>query len=478
MAHTAFDAEGWIDRLGASLDTLAADAKFSFSSDDGQESYLTVDQIRALHERAGPSSGIGDAKIPNGVQWSGTLALDEPRTILRDHPELLRTLKGTGKDDGLLLLLPHQTDVVSSRDFVLRLLERTAVSTGHETARLLHRYLADGDARLLEAREFVVIYGLRLARRIDLENGAFLAPLDDQFISEEGFTEEEAHKLKSYGAGSEDFKNESGGSSVFVRDLKWGPGVAPGTDGQNAEMAEISHAFPFDLVTLVNLLSVASRCPLATSARHIRVPRWMHEISTNSRFGRWGSVSYRLDGWWEEQPLSCETEDRFKRLIAGWTGFQFPSDAERDAFTLAVWRLSKSFSRIGGWDLQDRILDYAIVLEILYRPDKTEVTYTLATRAAWLLGKTSDQRRTTFDKVTRFYSIRSVIVHGSTTRKRKRLRLEDLEQACVDGRELACDSLMELLERGRFPDWKALILDAPAIPTRHSPAGVDLQAGD
>ena len=144
--------------------------------------------------------------------------------------------------------------------------------------------------------------------------------------------------------------------------------------------------------------------------------------------------------------MSDEAEDRFKRLIAGWTGFQFASDAERVALALAVWRLSGSFTRIGRWESLDRILDYAIALEIVYRPDKSKVTYTLKKRGAQLLGKTPEQRTTIFHKVGRFYRIRSEVVHGSTTSP------EDIDQACTDGRELACDSLLELLQRGGFPD--------------------------
>ena len=477
MAHTAFDAEDWIDRLGASLDALAADVKFSFSSDDGEGPYLTVDQARALQEDAGSISGTADTKIPNGVQWGGTLALDEPLTILRDHPELLRTLNGAGEDEGLLFLFPHQGDVVSSRDLVLRLLKRTAISTGQDSARLLLRYLTEGEARQLEAREFVVIYGLKLAGRIDLGNGAFLAPLDDRFISDQGFTREEANKLRTYGAPGADFWNGLGGSSVFVRDLKWGPGVAPGSDGQNAEVPEISHAFPIDLATLVDLLSVASRCPLATSARHIRVPKWMHKINTISWFGRWVSASYRLDGWWEEKALPSEAEDRFKELIAGWTGFRFDSPAERNALNLAGSRLSGSFARIGSWELQDKILDYAIALEILYRPDSPRLTRKLGTRAAWLLGKTPAQSLTTFEKITRFYDIRSAIMHGSKRSGDEDLRLANIEQACADGQELACDSLLELLKQGSFPNWKGMALRAPAARTGRSSAGADFQAG-
>ena len=478
MTETAFDPEEWICRLGASLEALAADMEFSFSLDNGRGPNLTLEQIRALPDGASHRSANRETMMPSGVGWSGTLAMAEPHAILRDHPELRRSLQGTGENEGMQFLFPHQSDVVWSKDLVLRLLKRTAISTGEETARLFQRYLAAGEARQLDAREFVVIYGLKLSGRIDLGGGAFLAPLDAQFISEEGFTQEEADKLNSYGAGGVHFRTGSGGSSVFVRDLKWGPGIGPGTDVQNIEMAEISHAFPGDVGTVVTLLSVASRSPLATSARHIRAPRWMHDINTISRFGGWSSATLRLDGWWEEQALPGEAEDRFKRLIAGWAGFRFASDAERDAFTLAVWRLSMSFARIGGWELHDRILDYSIALEILYRPDKSEVTYTLATRAAWLLGKTPEQRRTVFDKVTRFYGVRSAIVHGTTTRKRKRVRLEDIEQACADGRELACDSLLALLERTRFPDWKALVLDAPAAATGHPPSAAAPETGD
>ena len=118
--------------------------------------------------------------------------MDEPRAILREHRQLRRSLKGVGEDEGLLFLFPDQGDVVSSRNLVLGLLKRTEMSTGRDTARLLLRYLTDGEARQLEARDFVVIYGLKLAGRIHLENGAFLAPLDDRFISEEGFTDDEA----------------------------------------------------------------------------------------------------------------------------------------------------------------------------------------------------------------------------------------------------------------------------------------------
>ena len=277
--------------------------------------------------------------------------------------------------------------------------------------------------------------------------------------------------MNTFGARRWDFPKDSGGSLVFVRDMEWGPGVglggAPASNGRDVESAEFSYRSPCDVWTVVNLLSISAHCPLATSTRHVRLAKWVRNIHAGNEKGVWGSVSSRLDGWWEERELSGKAEASFRKSIAGWAGFQFDSDAERDALSLATWRLSGSFTRLGGWERLDRILDYAIALEILYRLDGTELTYKLGTRAAWLLGKTPEERREIFDKIAKFYGIRSAIMHGSTRKKYRNLRPEDYERVCADGRELACETLSELLRRGRFPDWKGLVLGGPVGPITH-----------
>ena len=111
--------------------------------------------------------------------------------------------------------------------------------------------------------------------------------------------------------------------------------------------------------------------------------------------------------------------------------------------------------------LQDRILDYATVLEILYRLDRSDLTYKLATRAGYLLGRTPEKRIAMFEKITEFYDIRSAIVHGPSSRKQRKLGHEHFERACAKGSGLACNTLSELLLQGRFPDWKRLVFDGP-----------------
>ena len=457
-----FDANEWICRLGASLETVAAGSEYSLELEGGRSSNLTREDLRAVHDSASGHTAIS-------VSVSGKLIsrLTEQHTVLRDHPVLRRALRGTGDNEGLMFLNPGGECWESTRDLAFHLVRVSAKSTGQNAARLLHRYLTDGESRQLEAREFVVIYGLKIAERIDLGDGSFLAPLDDRFISQEGFAEEEADKLKTFGVGRRNFQKDSGGSVVFVRDMKWGPGVAPAPKGHQLDLVKVAYRFPCDVETVANLLSVASRCPLATSARHTRLAKWIRNTHTNFESGLWSSTTFRLDGWWDERDLSGEAECRFRNTVAGWTGFQFNSDLERMALNLAIWRLSGSFTRVGGWEVQDRILDYAIALEILYRLDSSELTYKLGTRAACLLGDTSEKRRETFERITEFYDIRSAIVHGPTTKKHKKLGHEDFERACANGRDLACDTLSELLQRGRFPDWKDLILGEPVPHIAH-----------
>ena len=478
MTETPFDAEAWIGRLAAALEALAATFEYSLSLDGGPSRYVRYDEVQALKAEGNRLDALRDAVMAGSVSFNPERFDSdqaELRAILREHPELRRVSKGTGSDVSLMILNPLGASLVSSRELVLHLMRLSVASTGTEVARLLHRFLTDGESRQLEAREFVVLYGLKLARRIDLGSGAFLAPLDDRLISQEGLTEREAEQLKTYGAAGRNFQKDSGGSSVFVRDLHWGPGVArapdePRPDPDKIDSAEVTYRFPCDVETVANLLSIAARCPLATSARHVRFAQWMHDVDRQFAVGQWHFARYRFDGWWEERELSSKAEADFKQLITKWPQFQFASESkriaklERDALSLAAWRLSGSFARIGRWQLHDRILDYAIALEILYRLDSSELTYKLGTRAAFLLGEKPQDRKSAFKKIADFYDIRSAIVHGPTKRKHRDLRYEDFERACADGCDLACATLLALLQRGRFPDWNALVLEESVAP--------------
>ena len=461
MTETTFDSDKWVARLGASLEALAPTATFSVSFQAGYGRHLTYDEFRSIQAEAGRDPAIRDAVASTYASLRSETP--EQRAILREHPVLKEVLKDNHGPEHLYITgPPNRRSGTNTKMFVLRLLAQTVKTSGPNAAKLLHRFLADGKEQRLEAREFVVIYGLKLADRIRLADGAFLAPLDERFISEEGFSDEHAQKLRTLGARGRAFRDGECGSSVFVRDFLWGPGVLPATEEPNLDLAGTTYRFPLDVETVMDLLSIASHRPLVTSTRHARVAKWMHQVDPNLAYGSWGGGGFTYDGWWKESDLSREMEVRFTESVAGWLGFNFSHDWERNLLRLAVRRLAGSFSRTGRMQLPDRILDYAIVLEILYRLDRSELTYKLATRAACLLEKSPGRRLVTFKDMTEFYDIRSAIVHGPTTKKHRKLGPENFGRACTNGRDLACATLSAILRHGRFPNWIQVIFDAEA----------------
>ena len=114
---------------------------------------------------------------------------------------------------------------------------------------------------------------------------------------------------------------------------------------------------------------------------------------------------------------------------------------------LAIRRLAASFSRPGGrFDVEGRILDVAIALEVFYGGEKG---YNLAQRAAGLLEATAAEQIRTYDQATRFYSVRSRIVHPNEPRP----AYDVLEKNLEAGRDLACLSLASVLNRSVPVRW-------------------------
>lgn len=72
--------------------------------------------------------------------------------------------------------------------------------------------------------------------------------------------------------------------------------------------------------------------------------------------------------------------------------------------------------------IEDRLIDQMIAFESLYLGGPQELTYKLALRVAFLLGKTEDKRDVIFSDMKKAYNYRSRIVHGDTKVSREELR--------------------------------------------------------
>ncbi len=89
-----------------------------------------------------------------------------------------------------------------------------------------------------------------------------------------------------------------------------------------------------------------------------------------------------------------------------------------DTIDIALTRFHSSYHG----NIEDRIIDQMIAFESLYIGDSQELTYKLALRVAFLLGKQANQREVIFNDMKEAYKYRGRIVHGNTPVSREKLR--------------------------------------------------------
>ena len=131
---------------------------------------------------------------------------------------------------------------------------------------------------------------------------------------------------------------------------------------------------------------------------------------------------------------------------------QLAAFAEEDSLTRAIDRLGRS--RLAVHPV-DRALDLGMAAEIVLMHDQsrsnTEITYKIASRAAWLLGEGADQRAEIFDQIKQLYAARSTAVHSGVLPSKSKVDLDLAD-------ELVGRVIRAVLERGSFPDWMSLTM--------------------
>ena len=109
----------------------------------------------------------------------------------------------------------------------------------------------------------------------------------------------------------------------------------------------------------------------------------------------------------------------------------------------------------------DQAIDLGIALEALYlSAGERGITLTLSLRAAWHLGKDKEHRKELLTKFRDIYRCRSNAIHNGQLDETVRFGgeripiLEFIEKA----QDLCRQSIMKILEEGRFPNWNDLVL--------------------
>ena len=452
MTAPRFDAATWIARLAVALEAVAAIARPSYSplppemmrSGPTDERWAALHRgYRALAARAKHDSTAA-SQFDESILWLNTDPA-EAWEILREHPLMKPGIEGSGTNEGIRFRVLNSELHLNVTSFVSALAKLSVKEGGEEAARRVHRYLSAAATAQVPAHEITVFHGLIVAERVDLGRGAYVAPYKHARAEFDLPDEPEPFPKTSHP-----------NAAVLVRGLRYGPGVASLDDDRGPGLPDVQVAYEFpteyqidlerwfyDSRLLVDLLSIAARVPLLTRTRYVRLAPWIGEINPNFAFVRLDSGGNVSDVWPKGRDLSNHDADAFLALSRGWRTYPGKSDA----MDLAIRRLAASFSRPGGrFGEEDRILDVAIALEVLYGGTTGRK---LSPRAAGLLAASAAEQIRTYDQATRFYGVRSSIVHSKKPAPARGALGGELEA----GRDLACRTLACFLNRNAAVQW-------------------------
>lgn len=444
MTPNQIDFCEWINQLALALEELSrVVTAVRWGLPD-----LTNEQYRSLAREA---ENNPDAQVLFS-EYIASLDSIPPEVIeiLRGHPIIQRELAGSRDQEAIFMVTPTGGFRVDWKRLSTYLSRTTIKYDAEYAAQLLHRYLLLSENKKLPGHEITLFRGLIVDKRIDISEGVYIAAYKD--IVDLGLIRQPQDK-KPW----DDFPDYIAmDAAALVRDITWGPGVTrPPTSSDPILAPKIAYAGLNDrdgVGIALHLLSITIAQNLEVLSSQCRGAKFMEDLDPN--FQQSTPMSFRSDHIWEKKPLSEQDTTIFREFIQNWLDIE----KDRDILSLAIMRLAASLSRRGYFGLQDSILDLSIVLEILYTVENPEVTYKLATRAAYYLGEDATGRNEVFEKIQSFYKIRSRIVHG-----RKQPKKTELKKAFDEVFKLARRTLLKTLKIGRLDDgeWNQLVVSGP-----------------
>ncbi len=407
---------------------------------------LPTEQYRALAEQAKideHAKAFFDHLFP-------TLNRDPSELIelLCRHPGLNPYIGGSGNDLATFVVMPSGGSLLQL-GILARYLTKSAIQHGCSAAvGHLEHLLSLNERGSVPGYEISVFRGLTMSGEIEIAPG--LDILDFQRAAQRGLVKNEppgpTNLMPDYAAM---------GALVLARQMTWDSCfvVPPSSSDEFPQSIPKFRWCPGRGTDIaIDFLSVCTSYQVQVLFVSFCAPEF---VDVSRAFASGAGYSYRQDEHWSTQDLTQEHVRHLQELLLSLARFKA---VKRDILELAVSRLSSSVQRNRGrfW-VQDRILDAAIALEIMYELEPPALTYKLSTRAAHLLAKETGERMKIVDRVHAFYNARSQIAHGKRQRKGNK-RTIDFKKAADSGFTLASDTLHALLEVGDFPDWKRLIM--------------------
>ena len=257
---------------------------------------------------------------------------------------------------------------------------------------------------------------------------------------------------------------KSAGSSVFrqktvlIIDHTVSPLFCiPSAENKNEFTIKIkSSEFPnFDVEKFCQAFSLVSNFPVEP------VLQWSH-IDQDELFNPQGITTEVIN------MITPKEISRFNTIDE--TGIEKIKDRYRELVNLSSEVKVKLHIPIDRWIMSkaednpiEKIIDLGIALEALYLSEGTreQLTLQFRLRASWYLGKDKEHRKRLIDEFKAIYNWRSTVVHtGKLPKKTKNTHFtkHEIKEFIEKAQDLCRDSIMKILEDGKFPDWNDLIL--------------------
>ena len=114
----------------------------------------------------------------------------------------------------------------------------------------------------------------------------------------------------------------------------------------------------------------------------------------------------------------------------------------------------------------DAMIDLGIAFESLYMKDEERgISFKLQMRAAWYLGNNFEERQSLMEGLKAFYNCRSDAVHKGKISEKVKVGREKVTIFSLfeQSKQLCRESILKVIEDGKFPDWNSLILGERVI---------------
>ena len=458
MTAGEFSADDWIDRLAQALPDLAEEQKphlreyrkhdprahFELGERDGNPLAFSLDDLRDLYARAFYSHDFGEEKHYAALN----AVLNPVRGILRSHPTLARVMSPIiGRDDFWMRIL-DSGGASSLTDLTAGLMARAdeLPSNGFRTAATeLNAFLVtDGKDKtaavpgdLNVGYDVVLFHGPSLREKLEIGDDMTIVPFEQMRVFvDESVLEDVAPTVIKY--------NDWQSVGAVVKPFRWKPEFRrmgyegnpepdrPGPFFREAQefldLLAVSHGMP------VVCLVVVPHCLNRGACRLLGQPHSHGAIY-------WGRSAHLFN----QLPRSPEL--LISKFAEAKNAFEERKSERYREVAPVIGRLAEALARGGQFATEDKVLDVAIALERMFKPQDREISKQLQKKVAGFLEGSDEVQSRVKEAVEHFYNVRSAIIHGPKDERKKRL-LEEKKKAFDAGFGLTRRSLFKMLRSG------------------------------